>query len=530
MSKIQQRYLEECARPSDINEHLPTLHRYAAQCDHITELRSGMVVPTWALLAGHPKQMISIYVGHPGEGLKEVVDAAKDIIDFRLDVGDVLKESIETDLLFIDTKYTYEQVSAELNLYAGSTRKYIILHDTVIYGQTGEDGGKGLNIALNEFLEGNPLWRKVEEFTNNNGLTVLQKFRERELANLAPVVSVVKDGGSEEKAEKIIAQYLDDQKNIVFTKPDSVKFIIPFPDVPYYLWMVLVQINNFRRMGYEVDTHFIGFYFGSGPSEILLKMVNSDNVKANFHLYPDDRPDKTYPASSKPRMMKNYFRDFPDEKENIYMYLDPDVIFLKQFDFEPFIHDNIWYESDASSYLNSTYIKSKGDGLLEEMCDVVGISPEMVIENDKNAGGAQYILKNLTADYWEEVELSSIDLYKKMKETEKKYHPPGQDFPIQAWTSEMWTQNWVAWTKGIQTKIVSEMHFHWANHRMADINHSIFHNAGVATTEDPLHFCKIAYQSSPFRKEIPTKKESLSYLYKLEVDDTEKNFPDLIWD
>lgn len=53
---LEQKYTELCVNPSDINEHLPTLKKYAEECDHITEMGVRGIVSTYALLMGKPKK------------------------------------------------------------------------------------------------------------------------------------------------------------------------------------------------------------------------------------------------------------------------------------------------------------------------------------------------------------------------------------------------------------------------------------------------------------------------------------------
>ena len=197
----------------------------------------------------------------------------------------------------------------------------------------------------------------------------------------------------------------------------KVKFIVPLPDSSYYLWQILVQINNFRKLGYEIDTHYPVCYFNDKPSDILNSMINSNNIKSEFHLYKDNREDKTYSASMKPWLMSQYFKEFPEEKNCVYIYLDPDVIFFEHLNIDEYIDDDIWYESNTCSYLDSKYIKSKGEQLFYDMCDIVNVDPQKVIDNDFNCGGAQYITKNNTFEYWNEVEKTSVILYKHMIET-----------------------------------------------------------------------------------------------------------------
>ena len=307
----------------------------------------------------------------------------------------------------------------------------------------------------------------------------------------------------------------------------KIKFIVPLPDITYYLWQGIVQINNFKKFGYDVDTHYPVCISNNLISEQLKTIMMCPDVKSKFHIYQDTREDKSYSASMKPWLMAQYFKEFPEEKDSIYVYLDPDVIFLKEFDFSKFLNDNIWYESNTCSYLDSAYIKSKGEELFYEMCDIVGVKPETVIEYDRNCGGAQYITKNNTYEYWNEVEKTSVPLYKHMVETKEKYHPEGVQYPIQAWTSEMWTTNWVLWKHGIKTKVVPELDFHWANHQMVDLKYSIFHNAGVVDN-DGINFAKTFYVNSPFNKEIKGTPESISYKYIEEIKETEINFPEIV--
>ena len=104
MEKINLIYESQCNTPSDINEHLPTLLKYAKECKHITEMGVRWVSSTWPLLLSNPKKMISYdIVRHPK--IEEVIDLSKNYnIDYQFIQSDVLTIEIEeTELLFIDT-------------------------------------------------------------------------------------------------------------------------------------------------------------------------------------------------------------------------------------------------------------------------------------------------------------------------------------------------------------------------------------------------------------------------------------------
>jgi hypothetical protein len=183
-----------CKIPSDINEHLPTLKKYAEECDSVTEMGVRFGCSTWAFIEAKPKKITSLDIYYesfkPSEPYVKIL-CDKYGIDFIWITGDSLKIQIEeTDLLFIDTLHTYNQLSGELFLHSRNVKKYIILHDTTTFGyvdetiyETASDliRGKispkvGLKPALSEFLDKNSNWSIKETFTNNNGLTILQRL------------------------------------------------------------------------------------------------------------------------------------------------------------------------------------------------------------------------------------------------------------------------------------------------------------------------------------------------------------------
>ena len=80
------------------------------------------------------------------------------------------------DMLFIDTIHNYSQVKGEIEKHHSKIKKYMILHDTITFGNKDAIGeGPGLIKAINEFLYANSDWRQLEFHTNNNGLTILER-------------------------------------------------------------------------------------------------------------------------------------------------------------------------------------------------------------------------------------------------------------------------------------------------------------------------------------------------------------------
>ncbi len=205
MERIREKYSKLTITPSDINEHLPTLCKYALDCDSVFETGVRGCVSSWAFLYG--LTLNKIHVGRKRYFLndidecdiKELLECSKSITD--IDIKYEWKNNLDLDikenydLTFIDTWHIYAQLKRELNKFSKNTNKYIIMHDTTvdeIYGETVRAGWdaekqsketgfpveeikKGLWPAIEEFLASNPEWYLKERFTNNNGLTVLAR-------------------------------------------------------------------------------------------------------------------------------------------------------------------------------------------------------------------------------------------------------------------------------------------------------------------------------------------------------------------
>lgn len=199
---IASRYTELCQDPSDINEHLPTLAKYASECTTVTECGVRTAVSSYAfaygLLSKPAAKLTQVDPDwHPNiekfqkacadEGLASVFHKMSDL-DCPLET---------TDLLFIDTWHVYGQLKRELARWHPYVQKYIIMHDTVVDGVYGEtircgwdaerqsrESGipvgeirKGLMPAVKEFVAAHPEWAIYAHFPNNNGLTVLTRHR-----------------------------------------------------------------------------------------------------------------------------------------------------------------------------------------------------------------------------------------------------------------------------------------------------------------------------------------------------------------
>jgi hypothetical protein len=163
---------------SDINEHLPMLYFLAQQCDHVTEFGVRTGASTLAFLhglQGRPATLRS-YDINDQYGVQDSLTRWTRVEWTFSICSTLLITRIEpTDLLFVDTLHNYDQVRQELALHGDAARRWIVFHDTETFGLTGDDGGRGINQAIDEWLEAKPEWRIVYRTHRNNGLTVIER-------------------------------------------------------------------------------------------------------------------------------------------------------------------------------------------------------------------------------------------------------------------------------------------------------------------------------------------------------------------
>lgn len=285
------------------------------------------------------------------------------------------------------------------------------------------------------------------------------------------------------------------------------------PSIQYFAWQAEVMLTNFRDFGIHLR-HNIELVWAYNKNEsdwleklsIVKKVEQKFKAVARFFYYEDTREYPiSYISSIRPNVLKQHFEVFPELSEGAVFYHDCDIVFTKYPIFledDNIIQNDENYVSDTLSYLNYDYIISKGENVLNAMCEIVGITPELVKEKNDQAGGAQYILKNVDYTYWHNVEKKCERLYKEitqlnqqLEKEDPKYHA------LQIWTSDMWLCVWELWLMGKNTIIIPEMDFTWATDSIDKWGQTyIFHNAGVTGEMSQTHFFKGAYiQNLPFK-------------------------------
>lgn len=302
------------------------------------------------------------------------------------------------------------------------------------------------------------------------------------------------------------------------------KYITVQPDNKYFEWQLKVLHQNMKEVDLFNDSiTVIGFNRTPAAWAIDLKNQYPDKV----FLIQDTRSDKTYQPSIRPHLLKKLLVQIPNFFDNQdWMYHDCDILFTKKFNWASLVKDDSkTYLSNTISYIGSEYIRSKGEGLLDEMCKVVGISPVLVDLNELNSGGAQYIFgKDVVVD-WDKIERDSLSLFHLAIQSRQKYMP---EYPLQAWTADMWAILWNLWNTGYKTEVIPAMDFSWATDEIEEYSKSnIYHNAGVTGTTG-LHknlFYKAAFiNKSPFGTNLNyVDKRKCSFKYAQAIDRAHKN-------
>ena len=158
----------------DLNEHMPKLRELASNVSHATEFTSRRE-SSIAFLAGGLKRFVSYQMEKDRLMDHCIKLARKDgTSTLRSEVTSPSISELEpTELLFLDGEHTFDRLTIELAAYADQVSRYIVLHDTHLYGAQGQDGGRGLLEAVTNFTRKNPQWSIIYHTIDQYGLTVL---------------------------------------------------------------------------------------------------------------------------------------------------------------------------------------------------------------------------------------------------------------------------------------------------------------------------------------------------------------------
>jgi hypothetical protein len=320
----------------------------------------------------------------------------------------------------------------------------------------------------------------------------------------------------------------------------ELKFLCAQPDDSYYTWQVHLWLESLRKLEHSdkaIVLIFVPSYREQNPK---WQQIIDLYPESEFVFYKDvDGINPllgTYIPIIRPYCLMKYFKEHPEMVSKAVFYCDSDIIFTEKFDISQYIEDDVNYLSDTNSYINASYFDSKIKDVLperleeyktidvlSEITSVVGISREICEKNNLHSGGAQYLLKNINASFWEKVLKDCLLIRKYLMSVNSKFFK-SEDTGFQSWCSDMWAVLWNLWINS-ETKVVPELNFSWATDPISRLNRtSILHNAGITGEEMSNYkaFYKIKYRSGtdPFKDvslqsilDNPESKKHCTYYY-----------------
>lgn len=185
---VQEIFRRNCEHAGNINDHLPLLHWLSTESEGVTEFGVDKGVAASALIAGQELRKSNMqngwYRGYDvnklcGNYLKRFKNCLvrSDIeIEFVNKSTTTIQPIEPTDLLLIDTEHNEDTIRKELMLHAVSVRKWIVLHDTVTFGEEGENkSGFGILFGIEDLLTDD--WQLKYDSPRNNGLAVFERVK-----------------------------------------------------------------------------------------------------------------------------------------------------------------------------------------------------------------------------------------------------------------------------------------------------------------------------------------------------------------
>lgn len=278
------------------------------------------------------------------------------------------------------------------------------------------------------------------------------------------------------------------------------KILIAQPAIQYYTWQLEITITSLIEN--KVDPGDIHIVSGKNKGVIPDGFVRLQErfPEVVWAFYHDNRSQRSreYIPSIRPHIIKKHWRKHPELQDEVIFYMEADTILLKPIP-EKFKLTDKWFLSDTVSYIGHDYIVDRDPRFLDLFCSIVQLDKEIVKANQKGSGGAQYVMKGLTEQYWEKVENDCVEIYHQGNALNQEILQEQPDWkPLQIWTACMWAHLWNAWKMGHETECPKELDFVWATDPKSKVKKvGIYHNAGVTEKHTDL------MMKSDFRFELP---------------------------
>ena len=272
------------------------------------------------------------------------------------------------------------------------------------------------------------------------------------------------------------------------------------PDVAYFHWQIEVQLVNFLNLGIDMTrVHVLWSTIGKASPQV--KDLEARFPTTKFFYYKRlTVQDGGYIPVIRPDLLAQHFKVHRGLSQEPIFYCDSDILFREVLNWDLMLNDDICYVSDTIGYLGAKHLRSRGEDLFQRMCAKVKIDPNLVIDNELNTGGAQYILKNIDFTFWERMTREVVQLYRlaNVEERNVRRRLSAKDNktynPFQKWIVDMVALFWGLLKDGRTVRIHPELEFSWGGMKIDKYYDSkILHNAGVTSNDEGKVFYKADY-------------------------------------
>lgn len=277
----------------------------------------------------------------------------------------------------------------------------------------------------------------------------------------------------------------------------DLKFVCCQPDDTYYTWQVHMWMESLKELGHSDKAIVLIFIPSFREKNEKWQQVIDLYPEAEFVFYKDEDGISsflgTYIPILRPYVLKRYFAEHPEMKDKAVLYCDSDTVLTPKFNLEAYLNDDVSYLSDTNSYINASYFDSKihqvlpekleeykKRDILGELAEMCGISRAIAEEHNQHSGGAQYLLKNVDADFWAKVLQDCLIIRTFLMQVNREFFKD-ENTGFQSWCADMWAVLWNIWYRKQEAKNIPEMAFAWSTDPIQRVDEvGIFHNAGIA--------------------------------------------------
>ena len=316
----------------------------------------------------------------------------------------------------------------------------------------------------------------------------------------------------------------------------KVTILIGTPSDLYFASEIEVQCHNFRKFGYSSILQVVVHGTEEDKYKEYWDKLAAKYKEVKFFFYTSPAIEKNlkiYPPFGRPWSFKKHWEAYPELKNHVIIYLDSDVIFTRHLDFSKYINDDICYMS-KTPYVGAKYFYSKEKDVLpfmksrykmidplEIFCNQVGIDKQVVIDNEENTGGCQYILKGIDADFWASLSEDCLKLRIQSQSLNSDYFA-NEERGFQSWAiGDMCGLLWNLWKRGKETRCPEELGFSWSSSPIEEYEkHAFFHNAGVPSR----YMEKDGKKHLMFYKSDVRFRTSMTTFFDLEYEGLSKDF------